>query len=89
MANASAAALSSNSWLLSKMASVPLIMISSATSDEIKKMMGIAEAMGDGILFLLTLFANALNLFMINESAKIVKIMMWKISLMRDCNLLR
>lgn len=88
MANASAAALSSISWLLSKMASVPLT-ISSTTSDEIRKMMGIAEAMGDGILFLLTLFANALNLFMINESAKIVKIMMWKISLMRDCNLLR
>lgn len=59
MANAKVAALSKMSWLFSKIASVPFI-TSNVTNDVIKNIIGIAEAIGDGRLFRVTLLANVL-----------------------------
>lgn len=63
MANASVAALSRIIWLFSKIASAPL-RISIVTSEMIKNIIGTAEAIGEGRLFLETLLANVLIFYM-------------------------
>lgn len=51
------AAVSNINWLYSEIASVPLT-ISNVTNDEIRKIMGTADAIGEGSPYFLLVFAN-------------------------------